>query len=370
LTRADRFDVAVVGGGPAGCAAAIVLARHGVGVVLLERSAYGTPRIGETLPPEVGPLLDRLGAGVRFRAGGHLRSPGILAAWGGPEPYANDFIANPHGSGWRVDRARFDAMLAGTARDAGAVVDRQTDVVGCDRQPSGEWALAARDADGALRRYSAEVILDAAGTASPLARQLGATRVAHDRLVGVSAVLTPDPAGAVVVDRRALIEATEHGWWYSGGLPDGRLVMVFHTDAAPRLRERWSQHLANAPHTAARVAGREPGDVRIVAAGSRRRAPVASGTWLAAGDAAASHDPICGLGVYWAIESGVAAADAILARAVGDAGAVDAYARTALVRFEDYLSQRAMYYRAEQRWPESAFWRRRHGAAARPAGRR
>jgi flavin-dependent dehydrogenase len=99
-----------------------------------------------------------------------------------------------------------------------------------------------------------------------------------------------------------------------------------------------------------------------MAAGSQRRVPAASGAWLAVGDAAASHDPISGLGVYRALESGMAAAEAIVARAGGDADAFEGYADAARARFDEYLSQRAQYYRAEDRWPDAPFWRRRRAA--------
>lgn len=53
-------DVAIIGGGPAGCAAAISLALSGLRVALLERTSYGPARVGETLPPAVQPLLREL----------------------------------------------------------------------------------------------------------------------------------------------------------------------------------------------------------------------------------------------------------------------------------------------------------------------
>lgn len=312
-------------------------------------------RVGETLPPEIRGLLDRLGVWDRFAGDGHATAPGILAAWGQPDPYANDFLLNPYGLGWRVDRARFDAMLADAAAEAGAVVCRGSAADGCEREASGDWLLTA---GGGALRLRAEFVVDAAGRASPLRARLGGQRVVHDRLVAVMAVLAPsaDTGGA---DRRALIEATEHGWWYSAVLPDGRLVVGFHTDAAPDLRASWARRLADAPHTAGRVAGRVPTGLRHVAANSVCRDPVAGKGWLAAGDAAASHDPIAGLGVYWAIESGLAAADAIAAQAAGDTSARKAYTGAAAERFREYLAQRRLYYRAEPRWPEAPFWRAR-----------
>ncbi len=129
--------MAVVGGGPAGCAAAIGLARGGAEVVVVERSAYDGMRVGETLPPESRLLLEDLGVWDRFQDGGHSPSPGILAAWGRAEPYDNDFILNPYGCGWRVDRSRFDSMLASSARDAGAAVLTASAVDRCGRAAGG-----------------------------------------------------------------------------------------------------------------------------------------------------------------------------------------------------------------------------------------
>jgi flavin-dependent dehydrogenase len=332
----------VVGGGPAGASAAIALARAGARVILLERSGYAGDRIGETFPPEVRFPLERLGVWDRFLAGGHVPSPGILAAWGGTEPRANDFILNPHGPGWTVDRRQFDGMLADAALDAGVTVWRDTRILG--------WT------DGCLvtsvgPAVGAGVVVDATGRASRLRRDLGGRRVASDRLVALVGVVRP-VAGAGD-DLRALIEATEHGWWYSARLPDGRLVLAFHTDAGPGLSRSWDEFLAAAPHTAARAGGARPGRVRRVAAASQRREPAAGRGWLAVGDAAAAHDPICGLGVQWALESGLAAAAAVVA------GDPQPYACAAREQFDAYLDQRVAYYRGEPRWPAAPFWQAR-----------
>ncbi|MDP9075044.1 MAG: tryptophan 7-halogenase [Actinomycetota bacterium] len=362
------FDVAVVGGGPAGCAAAIVVARAGGRVVVLERSGYGTARIGETVPPDIRVPLDRLGVWKRFCTDGHTPSPGIIAAWGRSEPYANDFILNPHGSGWRLDRRRFDEMLASAAENAGAVVCRRTDAVACAWEPSGGWRLFTQGDEGQPTPVvSAPCLIDAAGRGRSLRRQLGAHQVTHDRLVSCVRFMFPvsneDPG-----DQRALIEATEHGWWYSARLPDRSLVLVFQTDAGPGIRARWPEHLARAPFTAARAEGMRDGELRLVAANSQRRVPVATPTWLSVGDAAAAHDPITGLGVYWALQSGLAAGEALVSRTGGDVSAVPAYARAVGEAYDRYLTQRVAYYRAEQRWPGSQFWRRRHTVSGPPAG--
>jgi flavin-dependent dehydrogenase len=312
-----------------------VLAGAGASVVLFERSTYDGSRIGETLPPEVRVPLDRLGVWDRFLADGHARSPGIVAAWGTAEPYANDFVLNPYGCGWRVDRNRFDEALAGRAEGAGAVVRTGVHVDRCRLSENGMWELPG---------VVAGFLVEATGRSPSFA---GARRVVHDRMVAVVGLALESDE-----DERALIEATEHGWWYAARLPDGRLVMAFQTDPRPDVRGRWDEFLSGAPLTAARARG-PAGGVRVVAANSHRSDPMAGKGWLAVGDAAAAHDPIAGLGIQWALESGIAGAEAIIR---GDRAT---YAHNMNERFTRYLTTRAHYYRAETRWPDAPFWRGR-----------
>lgn len=115
-----RVFTVILGGGPAGCAAAIQLALAGQEVAILERSQYETQRVGEVLPPGAIPRLHRLGVWDTFDS--YLPSPGIVSVWGNPQPYENDFIFHPYGKGWHLDRRRFDESLAGLACAAGATL--------------------------------------------------------------------------------------------------------------------------------------------------------------------------------------------------------------------------------------------------------
>src|SRR5437016_6500459 len=118
------FDVAIVGGGPGGTATALSLRAHApsLSVVVIEASHYEVPRIGETLPPPVRPILEHLGVWQAFQKQDHLKVYGSTAAWGSAAPLDNDFIFMPSSTGWHVDRAAFDAMLARTAESVGVTL--------------------------------------------------------------------------------------------------------------------------------------------------------------------------------------------------------------------------------------------------------
>src|SRR5438270_11930034 len=113
-----NYDALVVGGGPAGAAAALMLTKVGWSVCLVDVGGQCV-KIGESLPPAVTLLLRDLGLWDGFLREGHLPCFGNVSAWGSDELAQTDFIFDPYGNGWHLDRIRFDAFLRNAARDAG-----------------------------------------------------------------------------------------------------------------------------------------------------------------------------------------------------------------------------------------------------------
>jgi len=331
---------------------------------MIERSGYADTRVGETLPPAVQPLLASLGVWDQFLAENHSPSFGVRSAWGRDDLYDNDFIFNPYGTGWHVDRARFDAMLARNVDHAGAKLYRLAQLMSCAEDGAGTWDIEFA-CEGGRKSLRAKFVVDATGRKSMLACRQGAKRITCDRLIGVVCFFSGG-CPQFHSGNNTLVEAGENGWWYSAVLPDSRIVVAYMTDAdlfgkaSKRAANYWQQQRRNAPHTHARIGSRalESGPF-IFAANSSRLDHFASKNWLAVGDAAMAFDPLSSQGVYNALMSGVLSAQAIESSLAGDHKELHRYAVAIENNFAKYLVVREKYYRRETRWPNSPFWKRR-----------
>lgn len=379
------FDVVVIGAGPAGSAIARWLALAGCRVALLERTRFEHPRIGESLAPEVQPLLRDLGVWDDFLALRPLPSWGTRSAWGEALQRTQSHVFSPYHCGWHVDRCAFDRLLASRAEAAGVSVLEGTAWIGSESQADG-WQVRVQAVAGPAAECSAPVrtlatrfIVDATGRRAQVARHIGARVVPFDRLVAVSTQTTDcaDQARG-----HLLIEAVRDGWWYSAPLPSGAgaadpaMIVMLMTDAdlcAQAHLNRpapWQAHLAATAATRQRLATAHPLTApQVRCAGSQRlsRAATAGGrAWLAVGDAALAVDPISGSGVVRALRSARAAADVVLAANDKPNQRADAMATYESERDREcieFLATRAQYYALEQRWCESPFWRRRQAPA-------
>ena len=184
----EDADVIVVGAGPAGSAAATQLARAGLDVLLLEKSAFPREKVcGDGLTPRGVKQLIDLGIDTR-EENGWLHNRGLRVVGGGVtlELEWPDLASFPP---YGVVRPRqdFDHLLAGHAVEAGARLHERTTVTGVvtDERTGRVRGVQGRTADGATAAYRAPLTIACDGVSARVALAAGIAK-RDDRPMGVA----------------------------------------------------------------------------------------------------------------------------------------------------------------------------------------
>lgn len=357
------WDAIIAGAGPAGAVAAHVLAQNGRRVLLAdaidvsqhEVSEHDARehKVGETLPGAAVRLLRSLALPVSTGEGPHHPIGGNLSSWNSEELVATDFIHDPDGPGWRLDRLRFDATLRESAIRSGAIF-KAASVVEVARRGQ-LWHVKFHDGGD----LTAHWLIDATGRRAAMARRLGAKRNCDTPLIALYALGKPK-AGRWL--NRTVVEAVPGGWWYAAFLPSGAPIAGLHVrpqDAA-RLSTTsgaWHQALLETRHISAMFSNATFGHpLPPLDASGAHLNPVVGDQWIACGDAALSFDPLSSQGIFSALHGGMTAGLAVAAALRGDRTLMDSYAARLSEIRRIYLARLRSIYRSESRWPTEPFW--------------
>jgi geranylgeranyl reductase family protein len=336
----ERWDVVVVGAGPAGSAAALAARRTGASVLVLDRADFPRDKVcGDGVAPEALDVLAGLGVDPADLVAGYppvprlaLRSPGGARA-----------ERDTHRPSSVVPRMVFDARLLAAARAAGAQF-RRSAVRTVAADPHGVTV------DGTQR---AGVLVGADGAESVVRRGLGLDSNRPDRLAVAIRGYAPARPGQGATQ---LLVATEQRWpayAWSFPLGDGRANVGY------------GELVSGGATRAALVEGLHrllPGTApeglrahRLPLSTGRPRLP--DGRVLLAGDAASLINPLTGEGIFYAVLSGALAGAAWPA----EAGAGARYRRSLRRRLGGHL-------RSTRVASELSRWPRLMDAAVRAAG--
>ena len=306
-----RWDAVVVGAGPAGSATALLLARAGAKVLMLDRARFPREKpCSEYLSPESTRVLARLGAGVLDAVA--AAAPARLTGMRVVAPSGAAVVGRFENFSYALPRTRFDTILRDAAESCGVEVREGVKVEELIYNDGTVGGVISR-ATGMRNReaYRARVVVGADGLRSIVARRLGPVHRIGPRRIAftahVSDVADVHDLGEMHVGRP--------GYIGFGPIGDGVTtvaLVVPHTEA--RRGERFFAELDRFPAARGRFDPRRI--VRpVMATGPfarwSRHAVAPGGGAVLVGDAADFFDPFTGQGIYSALRGAELAAAAI-----------------------------------------------------------
>lgn len=338
-TQTDqRWDVIIIGAGPAGSTAGALLAEKGRRVLILEKEKFPRYHIGESMIPFCWFTLDRLGVLDKMpRIGFQEKQSVQFVAPDGKESrpfYFSQHSDHPSSLTWQVDRSTFDKMLLDNAVQRGAIVLEETKVLDLIRgRNGGVIGVRSESSAGSHAEWYAPMVLDCSGR-DTLAMAKNQWRQRDPRLKKIAIWTYFDGAmrdPGIDEGTTTVAFVPEKGWFWYIPMRNNRVSVgiVAERDYLyrdPEVRDpraifereihenRWIEdHVAP---------GSPCGKFWVTGEYSYRSRFCADDGLLLAGDAFAFLDPVFSSGLFLALKSGELAADAIdAALARGDVSA-------------------------------------------------
>ncbi|MEP6621083.1 MAG: FAD-dependent monooxygenase [bacterium] len=300
------FDVAIIGAGPAGSAAARLLSSWGHSVAVLGRPSRHPP-LAESLPPSCTKLFDQMGLRKAIDGAGFVRATGNTVQWAGRELRVEPFDIGP--KGYQVARHAFDLLLNGAACASGAVVCDEAMVRDAERV--GDYWQVAYEANGESQVLRGRWLLDCSGRTGVIARRGWRRTEPRGRTTAVVSAWERAGPWKMDDDTHTFVESYDGGWAWSVPVSSARRFVTVMLDpsvtALPTRAGLEAAYHAELSRTTA-LKSLVEGAVMVDAPWACDASPyfaerVADDHLLLVGDAASFVDPLSSFGVKKALAS-------------------------------------------------------------------
>ncbi len=311
-SQTEQCDVLVIGGGPGGSTAAVLLARAGRKVIQLEKEHHPRFHIGESLLPMNMPIYERLGVMDKIKAMGVFK-PGADFEARNERGYNTYLFARALGdsppNAYQVWRQDFDKMLFDHARECGADGREGHEVTAVDQLGSRETVAEVKTDDGRNYRVQTRYLLDASGRDAFMASKLHIRKKNPKHQSAAIFGHFHDVEFRPGSDRGNIsIYNFEYGWMWMIPLPNDVMSVgaVCRPDYLKQRRGRTKEFLLETLQqnsalwkrmTQAKLIDDE---VRVTGNYSYDATKIGGKGWMLVGDAFVFLDPVFSSGVYLA----------------------------------------------------------------------
>ncbi|MFQ5930095.1 MAG: NAD(P)/FAD-dependent oxidoreductase [Acidobacteriota bacterium] len=362
------FDVAVIGGGPAGSTIGRLLTEWGYSVFIVCKPPGSGPSLAESLPPSIRKLFSFLGILSAIDQAGFYRTSGNTVWWGDAAGRVERFSGPASSWGYQVLRSDFDRLLLGLAREAGARVCSNGIVRHVDCHTGDLAHFEYGTAGGKKTQVTAKFILDCSGRAGVIARSQGLRKKGPGyNTLAVASFWQNDSGWKLEDETHTLVETYRDGWAWSVPLSptmrcftvmvDSRTTQLNRTSG---LRSIYQSEIEKTKHFK-----------RLLSGSTMKTAPwgcdaslywaqsYARPQFLLVGDAASVVNPLSSYGVKKALASawvGAVVVNTCLRRAEMREAALEFYSHREHEVYLSYLRQSLRYFEEAAAVHSHPFW--------------
>ncbi|MCC7474139.1 MAG: tryptophan 7-halogenase [Pirellulales bacterium] len=318
------YDVCVMGGGPAGTAAATFLQRAGHRCVALEQSTFPRYHIGESLIPHTFGPLERLGLLPKLRESHFPEKFSVrFVSPDGKESnpfYFSEIIPGEMSRTWQVERSEFDQLCLDNARENGVDICSGVAVDEVLFENGRAVGVRTRADENKPREIRAKVVIDATGATTLIGKQLDLRE--HVPGLNKSAIWSYYRGGhrleGIDGGETTVFMIADRGWFWYIPLPDD-IVSVgivaspdYLFDEQEEFEPVFLREVERCQPLAQRLTKAERTQpVRGIRRLAYRNRQIAGDGWVMVGDAAAFLDPIYSSGLFLALASAELAAKCV-----------------------------------------------------------